>query len=319
MMENRGSNRGSRSHLREEQGDLLADAVSGMFGGEEPEDEEELEAAGEEAEGGAQAPGESHREEDLESPAGPKTEADTGAIEQPQPVEEAETSVREPEDLTLEMEPEPATPPIPDSLWEQKMAWAKERARDGRLEEAEELYRELIDEAPSSVRALNNLGVLLDELGEHDEAVTHLQMAQKLDPSNQEVLGNLGAALGASGRYMEAEEQLRSAFRLDPSNLAIRANLGILLFRRGLYSRAEVELGNVCAADPDHGLAFYYRGEALNRLGRVDEAIAALERVIQLMPENPRAHYTLGVLFDKQNLPQKAAIMYRKARELGRR
>ena len=224
-----------------------------------------------------------------------------------------------PAPLELEMEAEPETPVIPDSPWEQKMAWAKGRARSGRLEEAEELYRELIDEDPTSVRALNNLGVLLDELGEHDEAVIHLQAAQQVDPGNLEVLGNLGAALGATGRYLEAEEHLRTAIRMDPTNSGIRANLGVLFFRRGLYERAEIELGAVCAADPEHGLAFFYRGEALNRLGRVEEAIAALERVIELIPDNPRAHYTLGVLFDKKNLPQKAALMYRKARELGKR
>ena len=93
-------------------------------------------------------------------------------------------------------------------------------------------------EDPTSVRALNNLGVLLDEMGEPEGAVAQLRAAQKIEPRNQEVLGNLGAALGAMGRYAEAEEELRSAFRLDPSNLQIRANLGILLFRRGLYEQA---------------------------------------------------------------------------------
>jgi tetratricopeptide (TPR) repeat protein len=115
---------------------------------------------------------------------------------------------------------------------------------------------------------------------------------------------------------VEAEDILRQAYRLDPSNLEARANLGILLHRRGLYDEAELELGAVCAAAPEDGTAFFYRGEALNRLGRVDEAIEALERVIELLPGNHRAHYTLGVLFDKKDLPEKAALMYRRAREL---
>jgi Flp pilus assembly protein TadD len=48
----------------------------------------------------------------------------------------------------------------------------------------------------------------------------------------------------------------------------------------------------------------------------VDEAIEALERAVELTPRNPRAYYTLGILFDKKRLPSKAAVMYRKSREL---
>jgi Flp pilus assembly protein TadD len=196
------------------------------------------------------------------------------------------------------------------------MAWAKEQAAEGRLGDARGLYRELVEEDPTNVRALNNLGILLDEMGDPEGAVAQLRAAKRIDPHNQEVLGNLSAALGAMGRYADAEEELRLALRLDPSNLEIRANLGLLLFRRGLYEQAAVELAVVCAGRPDDGLPLFYRGEALNRLGRVEEAIKALERVTELIPGNPRAYYTLGVLFDKKNAPDRAAAMYRKAREL---
>jgi Flp pilus assembly protein TadD len=263
--------------------------------------------------------------------APPETEVVEPVAEEPVPEAEeaAETVLPEPPDepteleLTMEGEGEveesDEVPTIPDSAWEQKMAWAKERVREGKTDEALELYRELVDEDPSSVRARNNLGVLLDEEGQHLEAVKEFRTAQSLDPSNLEVLGNLGAALGALGRYPEAEEVLRGALRADPTSMEVRANLGILFFRRGLYEQAEVELRAVCRENPDHGPAFFYRGEALNRLGRVSEAVESLERAIALIPGNPRAHYTLGILFDKQMLPDRAAEMYRKARELSDR
>jgi tetratricopeptide (TPR) repeat protein len=92
--------------------------------------------------------------------------------------------------------------------------------------------------------------------------------------------------------------------------------MGILLFRRGLYQQAAAELGAVCRANPEDATALFYRGEALNRLGRVDEAIEALERVTELKPDHSRAFYTLGVLFDKKNAPDRAADMYRRARRL---
>lgn len=302
--EDRGARRPQRA-TREEQGDLLADAVTGLFALEQqatpPGDQSEIVEA-ERAEGvdalveekapvdstsGMQAQGSLRLGEDAEGTQAPSV---------PAPEKEADT--------------------IPDSPWERRMAWAKERVREGRLEDAKELYLELVEEDPDNVRALNNLGVLLDEMGDPEGAVRRLRSARRLDPRNMEVLGNLGAALAALGLYSEAETELRHASRLDPTNLEIRANVGILLFRRGLYEQAAAELESVCAGRPDDGLPFYYRGEALNRLGRVDEAIEALERVTELLPNNPKAYYTLGVLLDKKNQPDRAAIMYRRARKL---
>jgi Flp pilus assembly protein TadD len=307
---------------REEQGDLLADAVTGaFFGGEEPVSENGAGPAepdapvtgpgvgvpdSEAGEGGAEA-------RESPSPAGDE-ELPSPAREEDRPSPHSQEVPEPPPVLDHRLEGEPE--PIPPSPWEQKMAWAKDRAREGRWAEAEELYRELLQENPDSVRARNNLGILLDENGDHQGAVAELRIARQLDPRNGEVLGNLGAALGALGRYPEAEEALRTALRMDPSNQEIRANLGILYFRKGLYGQAEAELGAVCTEDPDHGTALYYRGEALNLLGRVDEAIEVLSRAVELVPGNPRAYHTLGVLFDKKRLPERAASMYRKAREL---
>jgi Flp pilus assembly protein TadD len=267
---------------REEQGDLLAEAVTGLFS----------------------------QERETDSPDGDEERA-SGEVVQPR-----KTGPGPAADPIRETVSGPGATPIPDTPWERTMAWAKQRTQEGRLEEAEELYRELVDEDPANVRALNNLGILLDEKGDHEGAVTYLRAARQLDPHNQEVLGNLGAALAALGRYAEAEGEFRAAFRLDPGNLQIRANLGILLFRRGLYEQAIAELEVVCKAKPEDGFPLFYQGEALNRLGRVDEAIRALQRVTELVPNYQKAYYTLGVLFDKKNLPERAAAMYRKSREL---
>ena len=56
----------------------------------------------------------------------------------------------------------------------------------------------------------------------------------------------------------------------------------------------------------------------MNRLGRYDEAMAALEHATVVQPTNPKAYYTLGILYDRKHLPEEAALMYRKARELQR-
>jgi Flp pilus assembly protein TadD len=126
----------------------------------------------------------------------------------------------------------------------------------------------------------------------------------------------LGTELGAIGRYEDAERELRRAQRIAAEDPAVRAALGILYFRRGLYAQAEVDLAWVCARAPEHGPAHLYRGEVLNRLGRFEDAFTTLERAAVLLPDHPRPYYLMGILFDRKGMPDQAAAMFRRAREL---
>ena len=173
--------RGVRKVDREEQGDLLAEAVTGFF-----EPSADVEATGEPEEVNA---GEGALPSEVEVEVEDEVEIEVGAGAGSEGVADGEVEI------------------IPDSPWERKMAWAKERTREGRLEEARELYLELVEDDPTNVRALNNLGVLLDEMGDSEGAVSQLRAAKKIDPHNQEILGNLGAALGAMGKDGEAEAE----------------------------------------------------------------------------------------------------------------
>lgn len=197
-----------------------------------------------------------------------------------------------------------------------RLSRARSLVEEGRLREAVEAYREIVADHPYSLKARNNLGVLYDELGQHQMALEQFEAARAQAPENVEVLSNLGAALIGLSRFDEAERELRRAMRLEPGNVAARANLGILFFRRGLYAQADHELRWVCEHDHEHGPAHYYRGEALNRLGRVDEALDVLQRATRLQPSNARIYHTMGVLFDKKHMTAEANRMYRKAREL---
>lgn len=213
-------------------------------------------------------------------------------------------------------DPEPSEATEPD---DRDLARARELVREGRVEEAIQRYQRIIERNPKHLKARHNLGVLYDETGAHDRAVDQLEAALAVEPENIGVLTNLGTALASEGHFEEAERILRRAQRIAPEDTEVRAALGILFYRRGLYVQAEAELRWVCEREREHGPAHYYRGEALNRLGRIDEALDSLERASRLQPGNSKAFYTMGILFDRKHLPDQAALMYRKARELARR
>ncbi len=206
----------------------------------------------------------------------------------------------------------PAAGPAEDPRLER----ARELEREGKLKGAIALYRELTLEQPAALAPRLALGAIYERQAEHGLALEQYEAAREIAPDNVDVLLGMAAALTELKRYDQAEAALRRAVRLEPARAAVHASIGTLSYKRGLYGQAEQELKRALDLDPAHAVAYFYRGESLNQLGRVDEALEMLERAVQLHPRNARAFFTMGILYDRKHLPQQAAAMYRKAREV---
>jgi len=193
---------------------------------------------------------------------------------------------------------------------------ARELEGEGKLGAATALYREVALEQPSALAPRLALGTVYERQGEHALALEQFEAAREIAPDNVDVLLGMAAALTELKRYDPAEAVLRRALRLEPARAAVHASMGTLSYKRGLYGQAEQELKRALDLDPALGVAYFYRGESLNQLGRVDEALEMLERAVQLLPRNARAFFTMGILYDRKHLPQQAAAMYRRAREV---
>ncbi len=199
---------------------------------------------------------------------------------------------------------------------EELMATAQAREEYGDLTGAIELYREVMRVDTSHVRARIALGALYVRRGEHALALEQFEAARDLAPDSVDALLGIAVSLTELKRYEQAEAALKRALRLEPSRADVHGGIGVLNYKRGLYGQAEQEFKRALDLDAGYGLAYFYRGECLNQLGRVDEALEMLERSVQLHPHNARAFFTMGLLYDRKHLPQQAAAMYRKAREL---
>ncbi len=199
---------------------------------------------------------------------------------------------------------------------DQLIATAQAREAYGDLAGAIELYREVVRADTSHVRARIALGILYVRRGEHALALEQFEAVRDLAPDSVDALLGIAVSLTELKRYEQAEAALKRALRLEPSRADVHGGIGTLNYKRGLYGQAEQELKRALDLDPGYGLAYFYRGECLNQLGRVDEALEMLERSVQLHPHNARAFFTMGILYDRKHLPQQAAAMYRKAREV---
>jgi len=211
-----------------------------------------------------------------------------------------------------------AVEPAPATEESQGSGSGEEASQEDQAAQLARLRQQVLADG-SDVEARRQLGQLLAGRGQLAQALEQYEAAREVKPEDPNLVLELAETLIALRRFDPAERELRRLLRFQPGNGAAYLLLGISSFRRGLYAQAEQELERATELLPDVANAFFYRGEALNQLSRLDDAMAMLERAVQLDPGNGRAYYLMGILYDKKNLPQEAATLYRRAREVGGR
>ena len=76
---------------------------------------------------------------------------------------------------------------------------AVQRHQAGRLQQAEQLYRQILAQQPNHADALNHLGMIARQVGHHDVAMDLIRKAIGLAPDRPAYYCNLGNALAAPG------------------------------------------------------------------------------------------------------------------------
>lgn len=107
--------------------------------------------------------------------------------------------------------------------------------RAGRVVEARACYEQAIAIDPRYVRALNNLGTLLDDLGEHGAAESRFRAAIAVDPEVPEPWAGLGSNLRIQGRLAEARAAYEHALSLRAAFPAVRWNLAMIDLAEGRF------------------------------------------------------------------------------------
>src|SRR5207244_13082936 len=149
-------------------------------------------------------------------------------------------------------------PTIPELL-----SLAVQQHQAGNLQQAEQLYRQILQMDPNQPDALHLFGLIAGQVGRNDLAVEYIGRALRLKPDYAEAHNNLGNALRGQRRLAEAEACFREAVRLRP----------------------------------DFGDAHHSLGAVLKEQGRLEEAEACLREALRLRPDFADAHNNLGAVF----------------------
>ena len=185
--------------------------------------------------------------------------------------------------------------------------------QEGRLEEAERLYRSALENQPTNSIIRNNLGVALQGLGRLDEAEASYRKAIELKPDYFEAHLNLGNLLKGLGRLKEAEVSYRQAITSKPDYAEAHNNLGITLKMLGRLEESEASLRLATTSKP--GLAEIHNnlGVTLHELGKLEEAEVSYRQAITLEPGFVEAHLNMGKNFKKIGKINEAAKYFEQA------
>jgi len=189
-------------------------------------------------------------------------------------------------------------------------------SEQGEAEQAIDHYRRAVDLRPDYAEAHYNLGRLLVEKGQLDDAIAHYERAAAINPADTEAQNNLGVTLFGMGRADDAIAHYRKALEIQPDYAEASCNLASALLTKGDFEGAIVRYTACLSAIPDQEEARYNLASALLRRGRIDEAIIQYQKVLQMHPDSADAHANLGSAWLAKRRVQDAKTEYTKALQI---
>lgn len=220
----------------------------------------------------------------------------------------------------------------------------------GKLDEAEKLYRAVLDKQPRQADALALLGLVLGAKGQFKDALLSVERAIVLDPKSALFHFHHGTILMAAQKFVEANTAFRKAISLKPDFIEARYNLANSLRAEGDWASAIETYRVVLQMKPSYAEAYnnlalslvheQHFDEALLQAKRAVEmapsygegwrtlcniaeqvgdyllALAAGEKCIQLMPDSHFGWFGYGVALNRLDRNEEAIAAYKRALEL---
>jgi protein O-GlcNAc transferase len=169
----------------------------------------------------------------------------------------------------------------------------------GRLLQAENIYKQVLQAAPDHPDALHFLGVIAYQKGEHQIAIELITRALGLAPSAS-MYGNLGLAIHAQGNLDEAIACFRQALLLEPDHASTYNNLGNTFKSQGKLAVAAECYLQALSLKPDYAAAYSNLGATLHDQGHLNEAVECYRAALSIDPQYAMAHNNLGNTFREQ-------------------
>ncbi len=185
--------------------------------------------------------------------------------------------------------------------------------QQGRLAEAEQLYRDLLRRAPEQSDALHFLGVIETQRGHNDAGLALMDRAIAANPRNVAALYNRANLLRDLGRHKDAVAGYDAALAIRPGNAPALNNRGTALQMLGRYEDAASSYERALAVNPNYADAHSNRGNVLALLGRFADALASYDRALASGAAGPELDNNRACMLMRLNRNDEACIALERA------
>jgi tetratricopeptide (TPR) repeat protein len=176
------------------------------------------------------------------------------------------------------------------------MAHAAEHQKEGRIEEAERLYRRVLHANPGNVDALRLLASIAAAADHAEDAERMLEEALRLAPDFLLAILDLGQLYKEQDRYPEAIACFDRAVALDPAQPQAHFRRAGALARASFTPEAAAGYRRCLELRPRHAGAQLGLGHVLKAIGDYDGAVAAYEACMRITPDSGETYWSLANL-----------------------
>ena len=183
----------------------------------------------------------------------------------------------------------------------------------GQKIKARKFYEKAIEIDPNNSSAHNNLGLIYGELGDDQKAKKFYEKAIEIDPNYTDPYNNLGGVFTILREDQKAINCYNKAIEINPNLQDAHNNLGVTFRELGENQKAKDCFKKAIEINPIFTSAHNNLGTIFFKLGKYNEAIACYEKAIEIDPNYVDAHNNLAVMYANTGHANKSVEYFHKA------
>ncbi|MBI5118130.1 tetratricopeptide repeat protein [Candidatus Poribacteria bacterium] len=172
------------------------------------------------------------------------------------------------------------------------------RNRDWKDEKT--FYERTLAANPTSVRIMNNLGIVYKEQKRYSRALELFESAVKLQSDFVSAYNNIASVYQDLGSSERAEGYYRKAVGIDEKNLRAHFELAKILEESGRLSESETHLSALTKWYPAFSAGHHEMGRVLMAEGRYRDAIEEFQKALEGSPNPDVVLNSIGIAYARQ-------------------
>ena len=194
--------------------------------------------------------------------------------------------------------------------------FAVKNHQENKTDIAKDFYNQVLKTNPNHIAALNNIGIIFQELREYQKAKDCYKKAIEINPNYKTAYNNLGFIFQELKENQKAKDCYEKAIEIDPNYADAHNNLGNIFQELKENQKAKNCYEKAIEIKPNYADAHCNLGKVFIELGENQKAKDCYEKAIEINPNHIAALNNIGIIFQELKENQKAKNCYEKAIEI---